>query len=242
MVVTGILKKFKAMIISIAAVIISIGSWNDTETVLVNTYQKIKATWTNENEYLLISKITVGHSFDYVKLQSGLPQAVKSSSIDSQVQFNYFNYGKFMLSVAVKESRVAAYSIQALNTDFSPSIPYVGYKLFDESLKDIISSPDDSHFESGSSNYYIDVMELGRDAMFHQLMVGMYNYNTAQSISNETIQLLDQAYVLGDDASFNQYKNKLRENQINTFTVSELPRDVMLEMMLTKFEFNTYFS
>ena len=234
--------KAKSAAISIAAIIISIGGWNDTETVLVNTYQKVKANFTHENEYRLISQLTVGHSFDYVSQTAGLPQAVKASNIDAGVQFKYFNYDKFLLSIAVKENRVAAYAIQALQDDFLVPIPYTDHKLYSSSLERIIEQPDDQYFESGSVNFYLDTIELGRDALFHQLMVGMYSYTKSNELKSNTIAQLDEAYLFDDKQKITSSLDAIRSSEVNTFTVSELPNQLVLEMMLTKFEFMSYFS
>ncbi|MGR5065615.1 ETEC_3214 domain-containing protein [Photobacterium sp. DNB22_13_2] len=239
---TTLMVKTKSIIFSIAAVIISIGGWNDTEAVLVNTYQKIKANFTHENEYRLISQLTVGHSFDYVKQTAGLPQAVKASSLDDGVQFNYFNYGKFLLSIAVKDNRVAAYSIQALQDDFMAQIPYTEHNLYSSPLDMIIRQADENFFESGSVNFYLDAIELGRDALFHQLMVGMYNYTNKNELQSSSIANLDDAYLFEDKQKINSNLEQIRSSQVNTFSVSELSRDVVLEMMLTKFEYTSYFS
>ena len=242
MLMTNWVAKAKSVVISIAAIVISIGGWNDTETVLVNTYQKIKTNFTHENEYQLIEKLTVGHSFDYVRQTTGFPQAVKASTIDRGVKFNYFYFDKFLLSIAVKENRVAAYAIQALQNDFMAPIPYTEYTLYESSLAEIIKQPDKNYIESGSVNFYLDAIELGRDALFHQLMVGMYSYTTSNALQTNTISKLDDAYLFDNTQEINSNLGLIRSSEVNTFSISELPDDIVLEMMLTKFEFMSYFS
>ncbi|WP_234494188.1 ETEC_3214 domain-containing protein [Vibrio maritimus] len=236
------LSKAKSVAFSVAAIIVSIGTWSDTEAVIISNYQRVEATFTNTNEYNLIDKINVGHSFEYLSSLTGVSQAVKSSKIDEEVRFYYYNFRKFLLSVAVKQGRVASYSIQALVPDFNVNIPFSNAQLDQQSLSRVISVPDESYFESGNSNFYLDSISLGRDAMYNTLMVGSFQYITFDSDMDKKISKLDDAFVLGDEKREQELKSAIRSRSANTFVIGELTEPLLIEMLLSKFEYSAYFS
>ncbi|WP_413113731.1 ETEC_3214 domain-containing protein [Thaumasiovibrio sp. DFM-14] len=233
--------KAKSAIFYVAAMIVSIGNWNDTEAVLINAYQRVVANWTNTNEYALINRISVGHSYEYVLSSIGLPQAVKTSRIDPDLHFGYFNFDKFLLSISHKNNRITGYAIQALNTEFKADIPYIEGALFTQSNNEMIEYPDDYFFESGNVEYYLDAVEMGRNALFQQVLVGQYNYIPEHQLSPEKIVSLDRGYVLNQKENTQSLKNDLRQQLANTFIVFENDVDEALDMMLTRYEYAMYF-
>ncbi len=233
--------KAKSAIFYLAALIVSIGNWNDTETVLLNAYHRIVANWTNANEYALVNAISVGHSYEYVISSIGLPQAVKTSRIDPELHFSYFNFDKFLLSISHKNSRVTGYAVQALNQSFQADIPYIEGSLFKQINHELINFPDDHFFESGNIEYYLDAIEMGRDALFQKVFVGQYNYISEHQLSPEQITALDRSYVLEEQESVRTLQEQLRKQPANTFIISEKSIDEALDMMLTRYEYATYF-
>lgn len=239
---TNHLTKARSIAVSVAAVILSVGAWSDTEAVIISAYQRIEANFTNENEYNLINQVNVGHSFQYLSSLIGVSQAVKSSKLDKAVQFHYFHDEKFLLSVAVKQGRVASYAVQSLIRDFNVSIPFNTNELNFQPISSVISLPDNSHFESGNANFYLDAIALGRDAMYNTLMVGSYQYAPLNTKLAKQISTLDEEFVLGNDEAAESLKTSIRNQPADTFIIGELPEEILIEMLLSKYEFNSYFS
>ncbi len=136
----GFWVKLQSIALTIVAIMLSLGQWNDTKDALSSAYEGFVTHWTNQIEYRQISQLHVGQTQEYVKSIIGIPQASKVSKIDSKITFYYYSNKKYQLTLAIKSHRLSGYSVVAINTDFFAPIPFINKTLFEGSLGVLLES------------------------------------------------------------------------------------------------------
>ncbi|MGF1699164.1 hypothetical protein L4D09_02435 [Photobacterium makurazakiensis] len=227
--------------LAVAAIMLSLGQWNDTKDAVEMIYESIITNWTNEIEYEQLSKIKIGQTQDYIDDLMGVAQASKSSKLDNGVVFYYYGEDKYLLTIAIKSERVAGYSITALKNDFTINIPYTDTVLLDMPLSAQKTELENYYTDNGNLDYYAQSYSLGRNAMFYNLVIGAVDYGLVSTDSLQNIQAINHKLNTGDDLDFSELQT-MRTAVPNLYAISELPSDVMVEAMLTRFEFNAFFN
>lgn len=227
--------------LAVAAIMLSLGQWNDTKDVVGMLYESVITNWTNEVEYEQISQIKVGQTHDYIQTLIGVAQASKSSKIDSGVTFYYYSNPKYLMTLVVKDNRLSGYSVAALNDSFHAEIPFSELMLNESRILDQITELENYYTDNGNLDYYVESHSLGRNAMFYTLTFGMVNYGSLGISALDVISQINHKLNQGEEPTVSELA-KIRTQKPNVFAISEIGADVMVEGLLTRFEFNAYFN
>lgn len=244
-------KKVQAFVVTIAALMISAGQWNDTSEVVSNLYTATMANFTHELEYELIDQINVGNSFDYVSNSIGEPQVVKRSKIKPDVQFFYYVKNKFDLILLINDGRIVGYGLLTKQDDFLPNIPFVG-QFKTDSLHSANSTFNHYFFDTNNLIYYLEHKELGKQQMFLNLLLGYVEYGAApaQFTNSEqlNLQVAQQIKQLENKMTFSESDQEIAEElqkarkmiYPNFYSISETEPDIVAESLLTRYEYQLY--
>ncbi|WP_440903095.1 ETEC_3214 domain-containing protein [Catenovulum sp. SX2] len=244
-------RKVQALVVTIAALMISAGQWNDTTEVVSNLYTATMANFTHELEYELIDNINVGNSFDYVSASIGEPQVIKRSKIKPDVQFFYYVKNKFDLTLLINDGRIVGYGLLTKQDDFLPNIPFVG-QFKTENLYSANSHFNHYFFDTNNLIYYLEHKELGKQQMFLNLLLGYVEYGAtpeqfadAQALNTQVAQQIKQ---LEHKMTFSESDQEIAEELQkarkmifpNFYSISETEPDVVAESLLTRYEYQLY--
>ncbi|OLQ72812.1 hypothetical protein BIT28_06385 [Photobacterium proteolyticum] len=234
-------QKVQSTALTVVAIMLSIGQWNDTKEVVITSYEGIKAIWTNEVEYARLSKISIGHTLEYAESELGVAQAIKQSKLNQDVTFRYYKDNKYLLSLAVKNERIVGLSLVSLIKDFQASLPYHNGEINDLSLVQLFEQSGPYFTDSGNIDYYLESQELGRNAMFYSLLIGIVDYGDIPQLTISSLKSLNNALNQGKE-SLESELSAVRMQRPNAYAVTELSPAVMAESYLTRFEYNAYFA
>lgn len=235
--------KVQSVAVAVVAIVLSLGQWNDTKAAVEMIYESVITHWTNEIEYNQLSQIKVGQTYEYLQSEMGVAQASKSSKIDSEITFYYYGKDKYLLTVAVKQDRIAGYSVVALKDDFSAKVPFTStpVALLETPMAALDLSAENYFTDNGNLDYYTEAYALGRNALFYNLMLGVVDYGLASESGLAEIHKINHALNSGQDVEPESVV-RLQQTTPTVYAISEVPADIMAEALLTRFEFNAYFS
>jgi hypothetical protein len=249
--VTSAWKKFQSIILTIAALMISAGQWSDTKEIATSSYESIVENFTHSLQYEMLEKIHIGNSIDYVKSIVGEPNVIKRSKIDTNVQYQFYNEGKFNLTLISSDSRLVGYSVFTREVDFIPKIP------FSEDLGSLNIS--DSHktqgvysYDIGNLIYYIESQDLGKQHMFLTLMRGYVEYGATPSVNQNSADYVKSLESLieklDQKATFSDSKEEIsialddirKAIYPNYYAITELEPAILAEALLTRYEYKMF--
>lgn len=245
---TSTWKKIQNTIMMIAALMISAGQWSDTKEVVKSSYESIVENFTHSLQYELLRKVHIGNSMDYVKLLVGEPNVIKRSKINPDVRFQYYNEGKFNLTLISSDSRLVGYSVFTQEDGFSPTIPF-SEDLGTQSINTAHNKQGVYSFDIGNLVYYIESQDLGKQQMFLTLMRGYVEYGKSPTSKrsgldykekvNTLIENLDQQATFSEnDDELSTILNNLRKVIYpNFYAVTELEPSIISEALLTRYEY-----
>ncbi|MDV5170741.1 ETEC_3214 domain-containing protein [Photobacterium rosenbergii] len=233
--------KMHSIALAIVAVMLSLGQWNDTKDAVEMIYESIITNWTNEIEYEQLSKIKVGQTESYIDELMGVAQASKTSKLNPDVTFYYYGEEKYLLTIAIKQKRVAGYSVTALKDHFSMTVPFTELTLLDTPVSALNNELENYFTDNGNLDYYAESYSLGRNAMFYNLAIGIVDYGLMAADASQQLQVVNHRLNSGAEVAFDEL-DVLRASTPNFYAISELPADVMVEAMLTRFEFTAFFN
>ena len=249
--VTSAWKKVQNTILMIAALMISAGQWSDTKEIFTSSYEAIVENFTHRLQYEMLEKIHIGNSVNYVKSIVGEPNVIKRSKIDSNVQFQYYNEGKFNLTLISSDSRLVGYSVFIQKNDFVPKIPF-SENLGSLSISNAHKSQGVYSYDIGNLIYYIESQDLGKQQMFLTLMRGYVEYGATPSAKDNNtdyvktlvslIEKLDQKATFSD----NEEEQSMVLNDVrkaiypNYYAITELEPAILAEALLTRYEYKMF--
>ncbi|MCW8331911.1 hypothetical protein MD588_24235 [Photobacterium sp. SDRW27] len=233
--------KMHSTAFAVAAIMLSLGQWNDTKDVVGMLYESVITNWTNEVEYEQISQIKVGQTHEYIQSLIGVAQASKSSKVDANVTFYYYGNNKYLLTLAVKNERLSGYSVTGLTEDFYAEVPFTELVLNNSTISEQVTELENYYTDNGNLDYYVESHSLGRNAMFYTLSFGIVNYGLLGSETLHEISELNNKLNQGEDLNVADMAG-IRMLKPNVFAISEINADVMVEGLLTRFEYNAYFN
>ncbi|MEZ9199891.1 ETEC_3214 domain-containing protein [Shewanella sp. 10N.286.54.B9] len=230
--------KLQSIALTVVAVMLSLGQWNDTKDAVSSAYEAFVANWTNDIEYKHISTLHVGQTQAYVTSIFGKPHVSKKSKLDSEIVYFYYGNKKYQLTLAIKDKRLSGYAIVGLNTDFQVSVPYTAQTLLSTPLEQYFSQTDSYFSDANNIEYYAESHDLGKKAMFYNLILGAVNYGNFSASDRSSVKKLNADLDRGV-ADVTAALSTSRKLTPNYFAVTELAPNVMIEGLLTHFEYKT---
>lgn len=243
--------KIQSTVMMIAALMISAGQWSDTKEIVTSSYEAIVENFTHNLQYELLEKIHIGNSITYVKSLVGEPNVIKRSKIDTNVSFQYYNEGKFNLTLISSDGRLVGYSVFTQENGFAPKIPFAEV-LGKESIATSHTKSGSYNYDVGNLVYYIESQDLGKEQMFLTIMRGHVEYGASASFKHNSqsyttkvtrlIEELDNKETFStDEEDLSQSINKLRKAIYpNFYAVTELNNAIISEALLTRYEYKTF--
>ncbi|MDN4502147.1 hypothetical protein QX776_07020 [Alteromonadaceae bacterium BrNp21-10] len=235
-----------------ALAMISFGQFNDTKELLSGIYQDITTHFTHQIQYDQLGHLTIGRTISYVEGFFGPPEVIKISKQLPEVQFQYYNIDKAVITIMNHNGRVGGFVVIPIANDFDPLMPYVGKKLHQTLLANQEYSEPEYYFDSYNLTYFAGTQNLGKPYMFLQWVTGFVEYgglqrslntNTLdQQISIRNIAKVNELFIADQQQEVANTILDLQQSEIaNFYAYTELDSALVAESLLTRFEFNTYF-
>jgi len=249
--VTSAWKKVQNTIWMIAALMISAGQWSDTKEIFTSSYEAIIENFTHSLQYEMLEKIHIGNSIDYVKSIVGEPNVIKRSKIDPNVLFQYYDEGKFNLTLISADSRLVGYSVFTQKEDFLPKVPF-SEDLASLNITDAHKTQGVYSYDIGNLIYYIESQDLGKQQMFLTLIRGYVEYGAIPSVKDinpefkksllPLIEKLDQKVIFSDnEEEISTVLSDVRKAIYpNYYAITELEPAIIAEALLTRYEYKTF--
>lgn len=230
--------KLQSVALTVVAIMLSLGQWNDTKDAVSSAYESFVANWTNDIEYKHLSTLHVGQTEAYITSIFGNPHVSKISKSDSEIVYFYYGNKKYQLTLAIKDKRLSGYAVVGLNPDFQVSVPYTTQTLLSTPLEHYFSQTDRYFSDANNIEYYAESHDLGKKAMFYNLILGAVNYGNFSTSDRSSVKQLNADLDRGieDVSTVLATSRKLTPNY---FAVTELAPKVMVEGLLTHFEYKT---
>lgn len=237
-------------IIFIAFMLMGLGNWADTKSLLTEGYEAFVAHFTNWTEERTIAAIDVGNYLPYAEQKIGIPQVIKTSAIDRAYEYRYYKNRKYLLTLIVKGERVSAVIVHSLPFDssfingFSPTIPLGGDHLLGvNSIEEVVGSSNEYFFDAQNLLYFMMARQLGNHHMNLYLLAGFSEYEHEHPTFSPKAPLtsLDSATLQDDAAQVSSLVQKLAQAPASFYAISELEGQFVADALLTRFEFDAYF-
>ncbi|NQZ88170.1 MAG: hypothetical protein HRU38_02865 [Saccharospirillaceae bacterium] len=248
---TSTWKKVQNTIWMIAALMISAGQWSDTKDIITSSYEAVIENFTHSLQYEILDNIHIGNSIDYVKSIVGEPSVIKRSKINPSVLFQYYNEGKFNLTLISSDSRIVGYSVFTQKNDFTPKVPF-SENLGSLNINNAHKNQGVYSYDIGNLIYYIESQDLGKEQMFLTLMRGYVEYGATPSDKNikpdykksivSFIEKLDEKVTFSDNEEeisivLNDVRNAIYPNY---YAITELEPVIIAEALLTRYEYKIF--
>ncbi|MGB0894940.1 MAG: ETEC_3214 domain-containing protein [Parashewanella sp.] len=234
---SNIWNKLQSISITVVAIMLSLGQWNDTQVAVTAAYETFITNWTNKVEYQQLEKINVGQTLEYAKSYLGVPHAIKRSKVDNDITFFYYGTKKYQLCLIVKQQRISGYNVVAITPDFLLPIPFRNETLYAKSISASYPQVETYFTDANNLDFYAESHELGKSAMFYNLVIGAANYGQFESSQVKALKTLNAELDRGV-ATANSLTSA-RQLIPNYFSVSELSPSLSVEGLLTHFEYKT---
>ncbi|QUN06416.1 hypothetical protein KDN34_02830 [Shewanella yunxiaonensis] len=239
--------KLYRWIMFLAFLLMGLGNWVDTKSLLTEGYDVFVANFTNWTEERTIGGIDVGNYLQYTEQKIGMPQVVKTSSIDSIYEYRYYKKPKFLLTLIVKGERIEALIVHALPFNnhfingFNPKVPFSSFSLNYDSILVISNNSNEYFYDDQNLMYFMMDNQLGSNYMNLHLLSGFSEYGRAQIEEQKKLVELDSAEMLDDTSKAVPLVKSLAQTPATFYAISELDGKYVADALLTRFEFNAYF-
>lgn len=229
---------------------IAFGNFNDTKDLTISLYEWGTTHFTHQAELNRLEQLDVGNFLAYTETVFGIPQVVKASRLDTELQYRYYKTDKYLLTLQVKEQRVLGYLVQALSLEnqfntagpFSPPVPFTERTLDSAPLATLPFADEGFALDNHNLVYFLERHPLAADGLYLNLYLGITEYDTPHPGLSQTLGELDEALVFGEEIQTLESLNAVRERYApNFYGLSELDNPYMAESLLTRHEFNAYF-
>lgn len=242
---------FKGML-GVAAAMISFGQFNDTQELLTGLYENITTHFTHKIQYEQLNVLAIGRTIGYVEKHFGPPEVIKVSSNVDNIVYQYYNIEKAIVCVMNFKERVAGFVVVPIVDDFRPDIRYSKVDLGSDSFANLNKEVSGVFFDANNLVYYSEAVDLGKEYMFLQQVTGFVEYGKLVSLSEELadsesnpvakIEEINSLFVSDETLVLDEKIADFRENHsANYFGYTELDASLVLESLLTRFEFKSYF-
>jgi len=230
--------KLQSISLTIVAIMFSFGQWHDTKNAIGSAYDAFVTHWTHDIEYQQISAVHVGQTQDYVIGLLGNPHVSKKSKLDPELAYFYYGYKKYQLMLAIKDQRLSGYAVVALNSDFHVPIAHTEHALLTMPLEQYFPKHEYYFSDANNIEYYAESYDLGKRVMFYNLVLGAVNYDSFTTSALASVKSLNTQL----DRAVEEVSATLAENRKlspNYFAITELEPRIMVEGLLTYFEYKT---
>ena len=239
-------------LVGTALAMISFGQFNDTKELLGGLYGDIKTNFTHQIEYEKLSELSIGRTIGFIEQSLGPPEVIKPSAISPEVQFQYYNINKAVVTILANNGRVVGYIVVPLVESFSPVMPYIEKTLGEQAFDSNKTVDPDFFFDANNLIYFAESQDLGKQYLFLQLVWGFVEYGSLERIVNENaltnestvnaIRTINAQFVEQDFDALSESVYQFRTNEsANFYAYTEADVNLIPEALLTRFEFNTYF-
>ncbi|MBH0026451.1 MULTISPECIES: ETEC_3214 domain-containing protein [unclassified Pseudoalteromonas] len=244
----SLLAKLKGYFILLMVTLMGLGNWADSKALIIEGYDGFVTHFTNQIEEKKITALDIGNYLPYAEKKIGIPQVIKTSSLNADYEYRYYKNTKYLLTLINKNTRIVGIAVHSLKYDkamvpeFTPLIPFNKKMLRVNSLSDVIKSSNEFYFDSHNIKYYMQSKQLNAQGMFLNLSVGFSNYAPLLDETQKALFKLDELMLTQDDEKALAKTTEILANTAATFyAVSELSSEYISDSLLTKYEFNAYF-
>ncbi len=234
--------RFRNFLLTIIALMLGFGQWNDSKDLAVSIYEAIISNFTHKVEYKTLSQIDVGITKDYLEMLVGKPKVIKTSSLSPEHTFEYIFNDKYLLTAIYKGQRLEGFSVMATVDDFSPEIPFTANQLNSVTLFAISSSsPDSIAADTVNLSYFMETSNLGYSGMFLNRAIGQINYDNSVNYA-EKLYDLQQSLIMGTDDEVASLSEELRHLvKPNFYALAAVDGEIINESLLTKYEYQRFY-
>ncbi|MBY6186129.1 hypothetical protein KUV89_05790 [Marinobacter hydrocarbonoclasticus] len=229
---------------------IAFGNWNDTKELSTSLYEGAIAHFTHQTELNQLEQLDVGNYLAYSEALFGIPQVVKASRLDPDLQYRYYKADKYLLTLQVRDQRITGYLVQTLTLEdsfntagpFTPPVPFTPLSLDTQPLATVPFADEGFALDNHNLVYFLERHPMAAEGLYLNLYLGITEYGDPIPGLSQAIGDLDQALVFDEEASSGKALSAVRERYApNFYGLSELDNQFMAEALLTRYEFNAYF-
>lgn len=233
----------KKVLIALSIIIVTIGQWNSARDMVERVYAGVVTHFTDHLEQQQLSHLRIHTNIAYIESVLGHARLIKPSRLDPNQSYRYYFNPKYLATLAVQNDRVTAIQIITLNPDFPAKIPFSQHSLNQLALAQLQEQPSVFSSDNFNSQHYLEHRKLGREGMLLDLYLGYVNYQKdAPPLLSQQLASLNEAQLLSDQAATQQQVQQLRlQLQPNFFTLGNLTMRQAEEMLLSRYEFTSYF-
>lgn len=239
-------------VVGTALAMISIGQFNDTKELLGSLYEDVKTHFTHQTEYAQLELLNIGRTIGYIEENFGPPEVIKQSQLDDNINFQYYNLEKAVVTIMEKQQRVVGYVVVPTHKTFAPIMPYVEDELGAQSFDANDTLEPEFFFDANNLVYFAESQDLGKQFLFLQRVWGFVEYGALKTqLDGEersidaSIQLIQGINSLYLQERFDELSESLyafrEQHAPNFYAYTELDVNLVPEALLTRFEFTTYF-
>lgn len=238
----GFFGRVKNLSITVAALIIAIGSWNDSVDFISQLHDVVKSQFTHQVEYEKLAKVQVGISKEFVQEQFGAPQlirAVKGVTANEKVVFAYYLHKKYVLLLAYQDEQVNAFLIVGLVDNFKPE-NIINLEIVTKFNKIYEAATEISSVSvSLTSSAYLTEQELNKENLFLKRYIG-FAHNPTLNNSKATLTTLENAIVFQSEATIESSIRELNQFPMNAFGLGNLSVELVTSALLSGQEMKIY--
>jgi len=228
-------------------VLMGLGNWADTKQLLTEGYQAFITHFTNQIENNRVASLDIGNYLQFAQKSVGIPQVIKTSSLDPNIEYRYYKDPKYLLTLINKDQRIVAIVLHSLQhnnfllSEFTPAVPFTDNLLKTHSIADITSDSNLFFYDYQNVSYYLQSKELGPEGMFLNLLAGFTEYEQVQPNAFSKLNDLEHATLEGISTEVSTLTQELAAYTANFYAISEIQPEYIADSLLTKHEFNAYF-
>lgn len=235
---------FKDKLLFIAIAIMALGQWSDSKELAQEAYVTVISNFTHKYEYEELNTVNIGSNLDFITQHFGSPQLIKQSKYVDEISFAYYLNEKYILTLVLQDSRVSAYTISALEDDFTPNDLLnknpAEHKI---SVADNTKNMTDFTLEHNNVDFFLTKEELGKDKLFINQYSGAIGYKNNINVTSEELRELYNMINLEEDnaATKKQAIAISQKAKNNFFGAGEVDLSIIADSVLTNFEYSFYY-
>lgn len=238
----------KSLLVFFTLCVVTLGQWNGARMMVESIYTNFITHFTNHIEYQELEQVRVGANLAYLETIFGAARLIKSSNTDTSLDYRYYHNNKYLLALAVSNSRVEGFQIIALQANFQPSYIFNHQRLNAAPFAEQFQSGADFTVDNANLRFYKEAHDLGREGLFSSIYPSIVSYgasvdDAATADFLAAIDALNHAYVLDIDKDIEQSLARLRQRvTANAYSFGNISLETATDMTLTEFEYLAYFN
>ncbi len=233
----------RTVFFGLVALIMALGQFSEAVSLIGDGWKSLQSKFTNDVEYSAIGKLHVGNTQSYVQSIFGEPQV--SRQINDKITANYYYQKKLLLTLFIKEARVAGYTVLALKEGFSPNVATIGdqhIQLGKFTYQEYPAMPTLYLVDNSKANsFYLENLESGQAGLHYKRYLGNVRFGSGQH--SELINHFYKLDMMGVEGKPLETAQKtLRETVVpNFYGAGELGIELIEKSLMTDAEFSNYF-